>query len=166
MTDSITAMRATSRRQDTSGPAMLLDPIDAPLVTRSSPHLMRLDAFKARFCAAPKRQQLWTSMISELHFMRSQGVPPMCLLIGGSFVGDGESPNDLDALVVYRLAPDARPDAIDVLLRRRREGLDLRFVAGDAGPVPLIKMSCFFHTLYQSRDRGGDQASYLIVLQD
>lgn len=164
MTDPVASICVKSSSQEASAPAMLLDPVDAPLITRSSPHVMQLEAFAARFGCSEKRRQLWDLMVLALRDMQSRGLTPMCLLVGGSFVGGGEHPNDLDALVVYRLSPNASPDAIELVLRRRREGLDLRFVAGDAGPIALIKMSCFFHTLYQSRDRGGDQASYLIVL--
>jgi hypothetical protein len=147
-------------------PAMLLDPAEAPLLTRSSPHLIRFERFVARFGGSTERRALLKLLATELDFLRSSGLPPMCMLVGGSFVRQGATPNDLDALVVYRLAPDAAPDLAELLGSRSREGLDLRFVAGDAGPVPLLKMACFFHTLYQSRDRGGDQASYLIPFPD
>lgn len=147
-------------------PAKLLDPVKAPSLVRSSPHVMTFPDFAATFGGSPQRHRLLVTVEEELRVLRSHGIVAMCLLIGGSFVREVPAPNDLDALVVYRLEPEATSDAIDLMTQRVRDGLDLRFVPGDVGPLPLVKMACFFHTLYQSRDRGGDQASYLVTLAD
>ena len=80
-------------------------------------------------------------------------------------VRHGEAPGDLDALVVYALEAGSDVEAAGLLLKRKVDGLDLRYVPGDVGPALLIRMSCFFHTLYQSRDRHGDQASFLITME-
>jgi len=144
--------------------AALLAPPDAPVLVRSSPHVLDLASFGRHFGRSPRRRALLAGLEAELGFLKARGVVPLCLLVGGGFVRDSDLPGDLDALVVYALDPSVGTDAARILLGRRPPGLDLRFVPGDVGPVPLMRMSCFFHTLYQSRDRRGEQASFLVTL--
>jgi hypothetical protein len=66
--------------------------------------------------------------------------------------------------VVYRT--DAAPEAIAAALRPRVDGLDLRYLPQDADPILLIKMTCFFHTLYQGIDKGGRRGSVLVLFPD
>ncbi len=143
----------------------LLAPTSAPVLARSSPHVMRLDAFRGRFGGSARRRELIAKLEAELGHLRSNGIAISCLLVGGGFVRHGEAPGDLDALVVYALDAGSDVEAAGLLLKRKVDGLDLRYVPGDVGPALLIRMSCFFHTLYQSRDRHGDQASFLITME-
>lgn len=157
-------MTNTARSSGLTVPALLAPP-EAPLIGQSSPHILSLTAFEERFGGSPRRRTLLTALAAELAYLKRNGVTPLCLLAGGGFVRDGAEPGDFDALIAYALASGAQPDAIRSLLTRRPLGLDLRFVPSDAGPLPLMRMSCFFHTLYQARDRGGAQASFLVPLE-
>lgn len=142
----------------------LLAPAGAPVLMDSSPHMISFAAFARLFGGSPRRRELLAALDSELRLLKEQGVDPLCLLVGGGFVRDGASPGDLDALVAYALAPGSTVDVTRLLAGRDTGDLDLRFVPGDVGPLLLMKMSCFFHTLYQSRDRGGDQASFIVTI--
>lgn len=163
----ILAFPTASPVDDRSAPIVLalLDPPDAPVVTRSSPYVMSLDGFARAFGGSSRRRHLLTALRRELRFLAEQGINPLCLLAGGGFVRRGDNPGDLDALVVYGLDPAVGVDAAGLLRDRPRSDLDLRFVPGDVGPVPLLKMGCFFHTLYQSRNRDGAQASVIVTLE-
>jgi hypothetical protein len=121
--------------------------------------------FAALFGGTPRRNELLGALRTRLDQLQSGGVVPICLLIGGGFVRPGVEPGDLDGLLVYRLREGTDAASIIPLLRECVHGLDLRYVPGDGGPQILIKVSCFFHTLYQSRDRGGAQPSFLVNLE-
>ncbi len=142
----------------------LLAPLEAPVLTRSSPYVIGFAMLVRQFGGSARRRELLAALEAELRFLKDRGIVPLCLLVGGGFVRSGDSPGDFDALVVYRLEPVIGTDAVQELLTRRSKALDLRFVPGDVGPVPLMRMSCFFHTLYQSRDRQGGQASFIVTL--
>lgn len=139
----------------------LLAPAAAPLLRDSSPHVIDLPAFEGLFGHGPRRSAILEALRSWLLRLSSAGVAPICLLVGGSFVRAEDEPNDLDGLLVYRLVDRDAARALSVL-QERVPGLDLRIVPGDADPILLLRMSCFFHTLYQSRNLSGGEASFLI----
>ncbi len=140
----------------------LLCPTEAPMLGKSSPHLMGFEEFAEAFGGSLRRDLLLDRLRASLRQLETNGLSPLCLLIGGGFTRCGDAPNDIDGLVAYSLKPDAPADW-SMLLRRRVEGLDLRYVPADVHPALLIRMSCFFHTLYQSRNRSGDGSSFLIT---
>jgi hypothetical protein len=142
----------------------LLSPASAPTLFESSPHVVGAAWLSEHLGWSPKRRILLERFAARVEAMRGQGVVPLCALVGGSFVGSGEAPNDLDALVIYRA--EATPEAIAAALRPKIEGLDLRYVPEDASPILLIKMTCFFHTLYQGIDKGACRGSVLTLLHD
>jgi Family of unknown function (DUF6932) len=146
-------------------PHPLLAPTDAPLLRDSSPHVLDYHQFAALFGGTPRRNGLLAALGTRLEQLHGGGVVPICLLIGGGFVRPGAEPRDFDGLVVYRLRDGTDPASIIPLLRESVQGLDLRYLPGDCGPQILIKVSCFFHTLYQSRDRCGAQPSFLVTLE-
>lgn len=139
----------------------LLAPSHAPMLFDSSPHVVRWTWLAQHLGWTPRRQLLLQRLSARLDAMRDAGVLPVCALVGGSFAGFGDAPKDLDALILYRAAGGA--DAIVAALRPVTDGLDLRFVPDDADPILLIKMTCFFHTLYQGIDKGNARGSVLVL---
>ncbi|MBQ1497041.1 MAG: hypothetical protein IIZ38_01875 [Sphingomonas sp.] len=165
MTGVSIAGQAMLRGEALAVPArMLLAPEPAPNMFASSPHVVRFAWLFEHLAWSPGRRALLERFAARIEAIRAQGVMPLCALIGGSFVGTGEAPNDLDALVIYRA--DAAPEAIAAALSMKIEGLDLRYVPEDADPILLIKMTCFFHTLYQGIDKGGGRGSILALFHD
>ncbi|MEP9359965.1 hypothetical protein [Sphingomonas sp. KR3-1] len=142
----------------------LLSPAHAPALFESSPHVVSAPWLSEHLGWSPGRRVLLERFTARIEAMRAQRVMPLCALVGGSFVGTGDAPNDLDALVIYRT--DAAPDVIAAVLRTKIEGLDLRYVPEDADPILLIKMTCFFHTLYQGIDNGACRGSMLTLFHD
>lgn len=143
----------------------LLAPAEAPTLARSSPHLATFGEFAERFGTSAERLELIHRLETVLDDLNATGIATPCMLVGGGFIRSAAQPRDLDALVVYRLAEHGDIEGASGLLKRGTIGLDLRYVPCDVGPIPLVRMTCFFHTLYQSRDRHGDQASVLVVLE-
>ncbi|QMW22117.1 DUF6932 family protein [Sandaracinobacteroides saxicola] len=150
---------------DTSPTCHLQSPADAPILAESSPHMLDFGTFADRFATSPARRHLLRALADRLGRLRDHGVEPLFLLVGGGFVRAQHEPADLDALVGYRLgASGVMTDSMVALLRERGSGLDLRFVAADGRPELLVRMACFFHTLYQSRDKGYSQPSFLVTI--
>lgn len=153
-------------QRDRRAPYALLVPAAAPQLMCSSPHAMTLRDFTNRHATSPHRITLLHALDSQLAALRAVGLVPLCLLVGGSFLRDGDIPGDLDALLVYRFV---KMDGVETAptIPSAGTGLDLRYVPADAEPELLIKMSCFFHTLYQSRDRtDGAQPSLIVSIRD
>jgi hypothetical protein len=121
--------------------------------------------FTRLFGGTARRDGLLAALRARLEKLNCAGLEPLCLLVGGSFVRRDAEPGDLDGLLVYRVRSGTEPASIIPLLGERVPELDLRYAPGDAGPHILMKMSCFFHTLYQSRDRDGAQPSFLVQLE-
>jgi hypothetical protein len=144
---------------------LLRIPDPGPHMLPSSPRLTTLGWMRRELGWTAHRQALVASFEARLGELKAAGIEPVCALVGGSIMGDKEAPGDLDALIVYRLDPD-RPlgPAAAELLRRKDRGLDLRFVPADAEPALLIKMSCFFHMLYQGINKGLRRPSLLLAL--
>jgi hypothetical protein len=144
---------------------LLRIPDPGPHMLPSSPRLTTLGWMRRELGWSPRRLDLIASFEARLAELRAAGVDPVCALVGGSIMGDKEAPGDLDGLIVYRLAADRplTPEAVS-LLRRKESGLDLRFVPADAEPALLIKMSCFFHMLYQGINKGLRRPSLLLAL--
>jgi hypothetical protein len=140
-------------------------PDPGPQMLPSSPRLTTLGWMRRELGWTPHRQALVASFERRLAALRAAGIEPVCALVGGGIMGDKEAPGDLDALIVYRLDPDRplAPVAAE-LLRRKDQGLDLRFVPADAEPALLVKMSCFFHMLYMGINKGLHRPSLLLAL--
>ena len=159
------SLAGLSANTATDPPLELLFPAEAPDLRQSSPHVVEFDRFVSRFGGSARRQSLLASLGAHLGHLRQSGVAPVCLLVGGGFVGPNAAPGDLDGLLAYRLSADIDPASGVAAMRCRVPGLDLRFVPVDGAPEMLIKMACFFHTLYQSRDKGMARPSFLIPLR-
>lgn len=145
----------------------LLAPVDAPLIAHSSPHVCTTAQFAARFIVDERRRLLWDRLDLQLNNLRRGGLTPSFLMVGGGFVRPQHTPRDLDALIGYSVPPPALLVAETIeAMRTPVEGLDLRFVPIDVGPVVLVRMACFFHTLYQSRNQSLAQPSFLIALEE
>jgi hypothetical protein len=151
---------------DTPREEMLLRiPDPGPQLLPSSPRLTTLAWMRRELGWSPHRRVLIAAFERRLAELRSSGVQPVCALVGASIMGDKEEPGDLDGLIVYRLDSEREfgPEAAECL-RRKEPGLDLRFVPADAEPALLVKMSCFFHMLYQGINKGLQRPSVLLVL--
>jgi hypothetical protein len=146
--------------------AMLLRiPDPGPHLLPSSPRITTLGWMRRELGWSPHRLALIAGFERRLAELRAGGVEPVCALVGGSIMGDKEEPGDLDGLIVYRLDREREfgAEAAEAL-RRKEPGLDLRFVPADAEPALLVKMSCFFHMLYQGINKGLQRPSVLLAL--
>jgi hypothetical protein len=140
-------------------------PDPGPQMLPSSPRLTTLAWMHRELGWSPRRRMLIAAFEARLAALREAGVEPVCALVGGSIMGEKEAPGDLDGLVVYRLPADGGLGAKPAeAIRRKVPGLDLRFVPADADPYLLIKMSCFFHMLYQGINKGLKRPSLLLAL--
>lgn len=144
---------------------LLRIPDPGPHMLPSSPRMTTPGWMRRELGWTPHRQALIASFERRLADLKAAGIEPVCALVGGSIMGDKEAPGDLDSLIVYRLDPSRPITAVAAeLLRRKDKGLDLRFVPADADPALLVKMSCFFHMLYQGINKGLNRPSLLLAL--
>lgn len=140
-------------------------PDPGPHLLPSSPRLTTLGWMRRELGWSPHRRMLIERFEGRLAELRAAGIEPVCALVGGSIMGEKDEPGDLDGLIVYRLrAGSALGHEAAKALRGKDSGLDLRFVPADAEPALLVKMSCFFHMLYQGINKGLKRPSLLLAL--
>jgi len=119
----------------------------------SGPYIFDLSAFRTAFGTSPIRQTILADAQAALEVLRSEGMIWHLLLVGGSFIRQGDAPSDLDALVVYSLAPtDA--ETIARAIHGVRDGLrryprvDFKFCPVDVDPIILVKRLLFFSNVF------------------
>ncbi|KTF69091.1 DUF6932 family protein [Sphingomonas sp. HT-1] len=119
----------------------------------SGPYIFDLAAFGATFGTSAHRIAILADAQAALDALRSEGMGWHLLLVGGSFIREGESPSDLDALVVYSLASTDVADverAIHAIRShlRRFSKVDFKFCPVDVEPIILVKRLLFFSNVF------------------
>ena len=155
-------------------PQLFTTPIEKATPVNSSPYVLSLPDFVRQFAAPGIRAALLDRLGRTLDAMGRAGCPARYLLVGGSFINQTAEPRDLDLVVFYQRVPGAG-DAGTFLLNLRdslsKERLiDARFVALDGDPLWVIKLSAYFHALYQQAPPGvvseGMRGSVLVTLPE
>ena len=123
---------------------------------------MSLGAFENKYCFNFERQTLFKGLTKMIKNLKSAGVTE--IYITGSFVGDKESPNDIDGCWQYTTSVDwQKIDPVLVDMGRRRQkmkdkyGVDFfpDFVTEGASGKPILK---FFET-----DRDGNNKKIIKI---
>lgn len=129
---------------------------------KSSPHVVTWEWLKYHLCWNERRSKLASLLHNFLSEVRCYGITPEFLLLGGSFLSNRDNPKDIDFLLVYRASDAFRSEEFSRFVMNKRVGLDYRAIPSDTGSLSLIKISIFYHTLFEGK--GGDRGSLLIPI--
>lgn len=137
----------------------------------AAPYLARYRDFIAIAAEWPGRDGLIAALDRVRDDCQTHGIALDAILLGGSFIDRTNSaPGDVDALLLYRQAPDGAVDARALVALRkaaRRQGVDARFLPLDGDPIPLLKSLCYFTILFcQAKPGTSDAGGRGMVLLD
>ncbi|WP_155616945.1 DUF6932 family protein [Xanthomonas translucens] len=113
----------------------------------------------------PCREGLLKQLGSLLDVLRSNGVEPIALLVGGSFLRPLVPPKDLDCVLFYQSNCDIAARLMMYQRNIAQVGVDVRFVPIDSDPLIVLKSAIYFGTLYGMR-KDGDSERQGVVLFD
>ena len=122
---------------------------------KSSPHVVEWRWVEENLCWNIHRKNLIVTLRGFLSRMGSFGGIAELVLIGGSFVSRLETPKDIDFLLVYRADTSFRSEEFAKFATTNQDGLDFKLIPSDTGVISLLKISIFYHLLFQGR-KGGE----------
>lgn len=118
----------------------------------SGPYIYDMPAFEATFGTSPRRRRIIADCRAALDRLEAAGVRWQMLLVGGSFIREGDAPSDLDGLLLYAIDPSgpvADPARLSACMDAARTPLvDLKYCPADVHPIVLVKRVVFFSSLY------------------
>lgn len=150
---------------------LLAAPFRSETPLNSAPYVMSIDGFRRTFAYNRHRRLIVEDWEAALAKLGELGIVWQVILIGGSFIRAGDSPSDLDGLVVYTADP-MRPEGVDAGLAAyarttRQSRVDFKFCPADVHPALLIKRLSFFTSLFgYDRSSGAIVHGTIMVLPD
>lgn len=130
----------------------------------SSPHIVSIGWIYKHLLFNRYRESMFDKFFNWIELFNQASCKVTCLLLGGSFLSEKECPKDIDALIVYRALQGFNASALHDILVNKVEIADIRVVPEDVSIPMLIKISCFFHTLYQGTYSPHDKGSVLVIM--
>lgn len=141
-------------------------PKNRPILPDSSPHVLMWDDFLMLFASDEQRRIMIDMLHSHLHNLENHGIIVDTLLIGGSFVNNDAVPNDIDALIPYKIDSSCDTEqAIEFLRSPAPPELDLRYVPQDADTAIFVKFISFFTLLYSYDINNNHLSKPVYILQ-
>lgn len=134
--------------------ALVLFDEDSKGPDRSSPHAVTWEWMERNLCWNTHRQELLVQLREFTKSICHYGAIPQLLLIGGSYVSTAKTPKDVDFLLIYSVTEDFNSNLFVDFIRAKRIGLDYRLIPSDTGLLSIIKITIFYHLLYQGRKGG------------
>jgi hypothetical protein len=132
--------------------------IKATTPVNSLPYVTTFQRFRARY-TDERRHQLLSRLDRVLQRARDLGVIIEYMLCGGSFILLDKTPNDLDCVLFYRLAPEAAaavPDLQELQIVAVKRGVDCRLIPLDGSPLVVLKSAIYFGLIYALEMREQD----------
>ncbi len=118
----------------------------------SAPYIYDMTGFRTTFGTSDHRRRIIAGCEAALDRLRRGGVDWQMLLVGGSFIRSGDSPSDLDGLVLYSIdsaGPAGNHVGLAACLKNACSPLvDLKYCPVDVHPVVLVKRVAFFSSLF------------------
>lgn len=140
-------------------------PKDIPSCTplNATPYVVSLERFLSEDWT-DERRVLLSGLVAAMDRLRGEGLGVELLLVGGSFLDPGKTPNDLDCVIFYSRPTEIALDLVAWQDDQKAAGLDLRLLPIDIDPVVVLKTALFFGVLYTRGSEAHPQLRGLLLV--